>query len=99
MDLDLMTMDTLLSPQHWQPSQPPTLPSAPIMAPHGYQQSLSFIALDEMFAGTNPPMMTAYRRPPAPDTVVQVEDDPSFRVWVQHQDVAPYNDPNRPGFP
>lgn len=84
MDLDLMTMDTLLSPQHWQPSQPPTLPSAPIMAPHGYQQSLSFIALDEMFAGTNPPMMTTYRRPPAPDTVVQVEDDPSFRVWVQH---------------
>ena len=38
--------DTLLSPQHWQPSQPPTLPSAPIMAPHGYQQSLSFIALE-----------------------------------------------------
>ena len=33
--------DTLLSPQHWQPSQPPTLPSAPIMAPHGYQPTKS----------------------------------------------------------
>ena len=53
MDLDLMTMETLLQAQHWQPSQPPTLPSAPMMAPHGYQQSLSMIALDARLANFN----------------------------------------------
>ena len=84
LDMEI-AMETILQAQYWQqPNQPPALPPAPLTAPPGSQQSLSCIALDEMFAGADPPLVNAYRRPPIPETVVQVDDDPSFRVWVQH---------------
>lgn len=81
--LEWMSLEAA-SPSNWWP---PTLPPQPA-PPEAAQQSLSLIALDDMFAGAEPPTLRSLRRPPVPETLLQVDDDPSFRVWVQQVPAA-----------
>ncbi|CAJ1431513.1 unnamed protein product [Effrenium voratum] len=75
-DMDFMCAESFLQPGQLV-ARPPALPMA--FTTRG-QPSAGLSQLDEMFAGPEPPQLQSLRQ----TAVVQVEEDASFRVWVQH---------------